>query len=492
MLKYKLLKLPFNLKKRLVKNNSQNNLRNKGTTKRIFKIRERLFSPKSLSLLSKNNFYFNNNNTNLLPSLSPNNNVNIKEIDKFPIKYLDNQMYLSLLLQRRNPIKSDTVDEINPIQSQRLSQMIQSHLKLNRKDSKIFVDESSSSKSKESDSSYMLINQIIKFDVKKKKEKEQKNLIPMQLGKEYQDFIEKKNKLNFNPNFNSPYIHKVYSNYMVDNILNKKQLELQSTKHKLIFNKKQKIEKQKELELELKDKIEENDVDLQKYKRIIKQFLKDETKLNRISFHEKFFDSYVNKINFLFDDRKFPTIKNNLKKIKLTIKNAGEYEWNFLNMMEIHTLTYLHKLKVKIQRELDELEGEDNKEKQFNINKQIGIYNTSEDEENNNNNFDINNNNLDYIDINFLNNNEDMYDENKNIEKIKILTSFKEDKYNLEQFFLHKKYPYKTIYFADNKLSKIVYTNHKFYESFGAKKKIDEKDIINKSEKKEKEIDYYL
>ena len=163
------------------------------------------------------------------------------------------------------------------------------------------------------------------------------------------------------------------SNYLIDkNFLKKIKSGFSITKLKTYTQ--EKLEKDDDIELESKDKMEEMSLDLQHYKKAIKIFLTDETKLNQIYIHEEFFDSFPNKINFLFDDRKFPTIKNNLNKIKIEIKTSGGYEWNRLNMIELSTLTYLHKLKAKIQRELDEIEENENKEKQFKINQEIGKY----------------------------------------------------------------------------------------------------------------------
>ena len=57
----------------------------------------------------------------------------------------------------------------------------------------------------------------------------------------------------------------------------------------------------------------------------------------------------------------------------MIFQSVSGCEWTRLNMIEKSTLTYLHKLKAKIQRELDEI-TEENKVKQFKINQQIGKY----------------------------------------------------------------------------------------------------------------------
>ena len=104
MIKYKILKSPFKLKKKLIKNFSFNDYQSKGNSRKIFKIKERLFSLNSLSLLSKSKFNKNNNhnkNINLLPTISHNNKINLEAYDNFPNKSLDNQIYLSMILKKK-------------------------------------------------------------------------------------------------------------------------------------------------------------------------------------------------------------------------------------------------------------------------------------------------------------------------------------------------------------------------------------------------------
>ena len=484
-----IIRTPFHSKKKLIKNFSCGNYDDKNGEK-ILKISDRLFSSNTLSLLSKNNFNLSRNLINLIQKRTPNNGKFNKK-HNYRLSSYDKYKYINFFSTAKTPkiITYSTIDETKNKKTKESFINMNDIKTLNKKDSYVFLPGVTTPPSiiKEGEDGeeggsrkFMQINKILKFSKIKKKEEIKKDLLPMQLGRDYIDFIEKKNKLKFNPNFNSPYIHNMNSNYMIDkNLLNKLKYGYQKLKLK------KQIEEDDKLELELKDHMEEMSIDLQNYKKEIKIFLTDETKLNEIYIHEKFFDSYVNKINFLFDDRKFPTIKNNLNKLVLEIKAAGDYEWNRLNMIEISTLTYLHKLKAKIQRELDEIE-EENKEKQFMINQQIGKYNI------NNNNIKIkkkkhrkneNNENEENID-NFDENNSD--DEEEIEEKI----ANKEDLYEFEEFFVHKRRPYKRIDFAVGKLAYTVYHNPKFYIEYFNKRKIvkEDKGII----KKKKEFDLYL
>ena len=150
----------------------------------------------------------------------------------------------------------------------------------------------------------------------------------MKLGKNYDKFVEKKIKLNYNPNFNSPNIHRMSINFMIDNITKnmiRKSLYLKNLEKK--ESKKYKEKKKKlnmELMEEMKDKVEDISFDLENIKKNIKIYLTDETKLNQISdIKEEFYDKFENKINFLFDCVKFPIIKNNLNKIKIDTRSTG-------------------------------------------------------------------------------------------------------------------------------------------------------------------------
>ena len=499
MLKEKIVKTPIHSRPKLIKNLSCGGYDSKKANKIIFKIKDRLFSSNTLSILSKNNFNLSRNIKNILHNQTP-NNIKLVQIKNYHLKSFKEHNYKTIYSHnpqtKASKITYTTFEETKAKKPKR-----QSILEIiNKRGCQFFFPEVASSMNPELEipRKFTQINKILKFNITKKKEELKKELVPMQLGKEYHEFIEKRNKLKFNPNFNSPYIHKMNSNYFIDNnFLNKLKEGFETTKIKarLKLNAQMELEN-KQLEEELRDKIEEMSLDLQNYKKAIKLILTDETKLNQIYINEEFFSSFVNKVNYLFDDRKFPTIKNKLGKLVIEVKATGGYQWNRLNMIEISTLTYLHKLKAKVQRELDEI-GDENKEKQFKINQEIGKYDydnslkrkkknvnkikTEESKSTINNN---NQNNSKTIE-NFLCEEEE---EEEKEEKDKTKEN-KEDLYEFEEFFVNKGRPYKRIDFAIGKLAYTVYHNPKFYIDYSKNKfSKKEKNII----KTKKEFDLYL
>ena len=54
-----------------------------------------------------------------------------------------------------------------------------------------------------------LVNQILKLNRSSAKIENIKDISPMKLDKNYEQFINNKIKLNYNPNFNSPNIHRI-------------------------------------------------------------------------------------------------------------------------------------------------------------------------------------------------------------------------------------------------------------------------------------------
>ena len=492
-------KSPLNSKRKLIKSLSYNNYDSIQTSKIIFKIRERIFNTKTLSLLSKNDSYIKNNS--LFPILSP--IVNQKKLDKSYIPHKN----LYLFFKQNKLRKSQSLEDDDSTKDKpKLSTFLfKNNYKSKKRKSVLYMDEDaqeSEKRKKEYDYySYLLINQIIKFKDNKKKETIQKEITPMQFGKRYNDFIDRRNKLNFNPNFNSAYIHRMNSSYMINKILFKKKSEFNTLKDKLNINFGMKrVDTEENLELELRDKVEAFSPDVENFKKSLKLYLTDGIKLNLKTFHEKFFDKYENRINFLFDDRKFPTIKNKLKKMIINIKTAGVYEWKLLNMIEISTMTYLHKLKVKIQRELDEIEEKGSKEKQFKINHQIGKYDINSRKMRKRSIINIMNENANYESIKNINDHikhivNVLKIDNKSDDEVEKVNddackdSVKEDMYNLEEFFINKRGKYKTIDFANDKLANIVYNSPKFYKEYFSNNVHEEN---YKSIKELKNLDLFL
>ena len=431
--------------------------------KKIYKLHDRLLNRNLISLLSKKNNNISKTDKNRKKELNSRNKI-FEKIKNFRFKSAHKKFYLNFSSKKNKKKRIfSTIDENKDENKPRISFILHREKELlKRRDSMVFLNLSPDILSERGPKNRknMLINQIIKFNIKRKTD-EKKMMSPTKPRKSYYEFIEKKNKIKYNPNFNSPFIHKINSNYYLDNIGYDFSEGFNSPKFLKLKNRKT-IDKseRKELELESKDKVEEMSVDLQKYKKAIKIFLTDETKLNQINIQEEFLDSYTNKINYLFDDRKFPTIKNNLKKLVLIFHSVTGCEWNRLNMVEKSTLTYLHKLKVKIQRELDEIK-EENKEKQFKINQQIGKYNIQKKRKKrmsiNKSHIESEKNEGENIDDDNKENNEEKEEEESIINQ--------EDLYDFEEFFVHKGNSNRIIKFATDKLAYTVYNNPKFYKS---------------------------
>ena len=447
-------KTPNDSRRQLKKNNSFDNCDFNNAGRTIYKLHDRLFNNKILSIMSKNN---NNLGRNFL------------KIKNFKFKSFDNQLYLNFSPNKKNlkDINSLIEEDEN---KQKISFLYHRELKLNKRDS--ILPNLSLNKGPKNRKKYMLINRIIKFK-QNPKIKGNIEFHPIKFRKNFLNF-NKNHSLIFNNNFNSDKMNLDNNFLKLEKGFRTTRIELKMKKRK---QRKEEEEQEKLLELENKDKMEEMSVDLLYYKKQIKIFLSDETKLNQISIHEEFFNSFVNRVNYLFDDRKFPTIKNNLIKIIMELGTSKGYEWERLNMIEISTLTYLHKLKVKIQRELDEIE-EENKIKQFKINQQIGKYRNSlkksikkkKRKENKIDNFE---------------NNENKGEEEEEKEEEEDLIIEKEDLYNLEEFFFHKSRNNRRILFANDKLAYTVYYNPKFYKNCLTSKSID-KNKKEKNIKKEK------
>ena len=472
----------------LYKNHSYRNIFQKSDDKIIYKIRERLYNPKSLSILSSNR---NNSNFNSNINIFKTNYINMmknlisKDIDLNDEKNLGIKSFNNLSTNIKNlnalSIKKNFFDKkkfegkkhdfkipnlLNYEKSYRIIQTPLSEQKnfLNEKkdnSSSKFIDEKKTEgQNKNVFVNLKLVNRILKLNRTKYKDKIIKDLLPMKLDKNYDEFIQRKLILNYNPNFNSPNYHFMSLNYMLEKLAKnnlRKHSSIQS-RIKLEKNKKEKkIKLERELAQEMLDKFEDIPVDFYKIKKSVKIFFSDETKLNQISeVKEKFFDVFENKINFLYDCLRLPVLKNHLHREIIFIQVSKDNEWSKLNSLENCTLVYLNKLKFRYQKELDEIKEED-KDKKFKLYQDVKKY----EEKNNIKDIEESHTSIEYI-LNIIKNEaknqmeiKEEKDENKYI-------SEKEDLYNLQEFFVNKSSPYKKIDFANEKLSHIIFHNKKF------------------------------
>ena len=183
----------------------------------------------------------------------------------------------------------------------------------------------------------LFIYEIIKF----KKEKKQKTIIDLNKNNNNGKIFRKQNEIKYNKNNTSSYIHKKY----INSIINKFEKNNVLKNFKLI----KREEKRKLYEVELKDKVDVPSIQAQKIKKLAYQDLTRETNIKEIINNEIFYKSLENRVNFIDDCLKLPTIKNKLKKYII----SENYEWQNLNAVDTKTLVFLNNLRFIIQMKKD-------------------------------------------------------------------------------------------------------------------------------------------
>ena len=538
-------KASFNSRNIFNKSNSYLNLVSNYSGIKIYKVRDNLFSSNSLSLLSPNknknifssNFNSFKSNYNYMIKNLINNDVDIDNSKKLKISSIDkifnNENNLTkrnnfFIIENKNIIPLINNNYCSNNDDSKLSNSNNNIKNINNKKSiilkktarkkenkKLILDKNlspipcapfSSEKNKKENKlySYRLINQILQFDKENtKKDNKIMSILSIKSDKNQNQNITKKIKSNYKSNLSPSNTHNIDGNFMIGNITKNLFNNYPKIKDKILDKKKLKEKKLKmefEMEQERRDTVEETAFDLEVYKKNIKIFLTDEIRLNQIEeIKEEFFDILENKINFLYDSCRYPIIKNNLCNTKLEIMTQKDLEWNKINCIEYSTLTYLNKLKYKIQKELDDIdEGEKKeKEKRFRIYRYINKYEKNKNQKNKKDkksNFTLSNDNELYLDNNeqsidyivkimqneIKNKKDDSSDESDKI-------SDRENIYNFEEFFVHKERPYKIIGFANEKLSNAIYHNTDFYNL-----KDNTPFHIKKETKRESQFDIYL
>ena len=494
-----ILYTPCSKRNRFNTNNSFNNLFYKSASQKVYKIKERLFSSNSLSLISskktksKFNSNFNNfksNYTSMIKNLIT-NDVDVNKNKKSGLNSLNNLFTNIMDLKNLSKTKKffeqeksneKKEDKIPHFISYRKNKTINRNFfsEKKRKNKRRIFGEKLKQKQKDpllkdnisEFDKIRLVNQVIKFDKEKNEKNNLEGLIRIKFGKNFDEFIAKKINVNYNHDSNSQNSLRRSTNFMTNNITNTLRKKI-SHNTKIIFEPQKKREKTQKLDYELiqemQDKIDEEPIDLENIKNTLKTLFSDETKFNQVrKINEDFFDIFENKINFLYDCRRFPIIKNKLKTIKLDLKSVDNNEWTKLNSLQNYTLIFLNKKRVDIQRKLDEIEkmGNIDKKLKYKLYKDIGF---SEEEIEKKDklkskdgiHFVDNNNSIDHI-IKLMKN-EIKYNNETNENEDEEKESKKEDIYEFEQFFGHNVRPYTTIDFANKKLSSIVYHNKKFY-----------------------------
>ncbi len=220
----------------------------------------------------------------------------------------------------------------------------------------------------------LLIYQILKFN-KNDDEKYQKKS-PLDQAK-YNKYMEQVNKIKHNKN-NSSSVRRKY----IELLINK------SEKEGILRNIKniKKEEKRRLYEVELKDTVETPSIQAQKIKKMIYKFLTKESNIKEIINNENFYKSLENRVNFIFDGLKLPTIKN-----KFINKYIGQKkDWSNINAINSKTLLMLNQLRLIIQKKKDKKSQLKTykKEGSFVIDENNNIHFKYDNEDNNFNNLD--------------------------------------------------------------------------------------------------------
>jgi hypothetical protein len=206
---------------------------------------------------------------------------------------------------------------------------------------------------------YIFLNKLFKLKNPKKKNLKLKIATSPKLSKkdrqekaksyqlkkeEYKNYINRRVKLHFNDQFESSFVHKIKSEYMVRKLLKKYPMMSQSDK-KIDYN-------DDEYEEEKNDILDENIFNNGKIFRKIKNVLiNQDQKYIFGNETEKFFKKKENKINYLFDIKLLPNFRNNLLR-----ENGYSFQEKLDedNYVESRIWKYLNKAKIKLQKYKDD------------------------------------------------------------------------------------------------------------------------------------------
>lgn len=188
---------------------------------------------------------------------------------------------------------------------------------------------------------------LMKLNIEKLAEKPKKIKIKSYKidNEEYKNYIRKRVKLNFKDNFDSSFVHKVKTEYMVQKLYKKYPLIFKYETH-LNNDEDEKYNEEKE------DIMDENIINSVKLFKNIKTLLINQDKKYIMGNEtKKFFENKENKINFMYDISMVPHFKNNfLRKNGFIFQEKLESE----NYIDLNTWRYLNKAKIKIQKVNDD------------------------------------------------------------------------------------------------------------------------------------------
>lgn len=301
------------------------------SSKKTIKTKNNIFPCKSIKLFDINNRYENSKGTQF--PMIDNFTTTSYTIDTNIYKSLDVDHHISKLNRKfsqvkyKLPIKKSLFDSFDYEAIKRNKRVNnQRYIRLSKAFKKFSLDEEN-----------------FKFNTIKSDLKDKTSKLKILNIKEYNNYIINKLKINFNKNFDSSFIHNINSDFMIQLIEKKNNYILNSAKQYEYEN------KNGEIEMEEKDKIDDKNLGKVKLSKKIKNYLINRHQTNLIGNEAKlFFSKKENIINFLYDIYLVPNFRNKLVKY-----NSNTNKLYHINFIDHNTLRYLNIGKIKIQNNKD-------------------------------------------------------------------------------------------------------------------------------------------
>ena len=291
------------------------------------------FKKNSLTIKPKSSLYKNtlidSRKNKILPLLNKNKTINNSKNRLFKSfnDFLFSQIRTKLIKKDKN--KSNTFNKHNLL-------MNSIEVKKNYYPKYIFLSKIFNINESKSKKDFFNINKVnsnqksISYKIKNKED--------------YNNYINKRVKLNYNYNFDSSFVHKINSEYMIKKLNEKYPIKS--------YNEYEFSDEKEEITKEKRDKVDDNILNNKKIFDKIKNVLFNHNKKYILGKETKlFFESKENIFNFLYDIYLVPQFKNNLlKKGGLTFQKKLEEE----NYIDHKTWKYLNMIKIKLQKLKDD------------------------------------------------------------------------------------------------------------------------------------------
>jgi hypothetical protein len=286
-------------------------------------------SSKNIKVFDSNDRYENSNEYHF-PKINNFTSTNYKQNKMF--KSLDYSNYKSSSIKKTEtnkkfllPFKKSLFKSFEATQTKNNKKINQRYIRL----SKVYKNN--------------LKKNLLDFNTAKSSSKDKSIKYKLEQNKGYNNYIINRLKTNYNKNFDSSFIHKINSDYMIKLINKKDQIILNNAKNYKHAN------LSAEILLEEKDNVDDNNLGKVKIFNKIRNYLINQYKEHIIGKEAKqFFSKKENRINFLYDINLLPYFKNNL--VKQTL-NVNKLDQN--NFIEHNTTRYLNVAKIMIQKEKD-------------------------------------------------------------------------------------------------------------------------------------------